>query len=128
MKGKLFIILTVLLVISYFLYEHGNGNKAKKLQDNPENYITGVVTDSNGKPLHKVTVYLLGADIKTGTDKDGAYKIKAVIGDELIFSHPMFKKKDIVIKDKVENVTLYGLNEDNLKDRVKEDFPDMNIQ
>lgn len=128
MKGKMFIILTVLLIISYFLYEHGNNNKNKKLEDGPEKYITGVITDTEGKPIPKVMVYLLGADIKSGTNSDGEYKIKAVIGDELIITHPLYKKRAIEIKNRAENITLYKTNEDNLKDKIKEDFPNMEVQ
>lgn len=128
MKGKMFIILTVLLIVSYFLYEHGNSNKNKKLEDGPEKYITGVITDTQGKPIPKVMVYLLGADIKSGTNNEGEYKIKAVIGDELIITHPLYKKRAIEIKNKVENITLYKTDEDSLKDKIKEDFPDMEVQ
>lgn len=127
MKGKMFIILAVMLVISYFLYQHGN--KASQQPDDPSRYITGAVTDSQGSPISKATVYLLGADTKVGTDGNGEYKIKAVVGDELIITHPMYKKRAIEIKSKSENVTLLLLNEkDELKDKIKEDFPEMDIQ
>jgi len=129
MKGKMFIILAVLLVISYFLYEHGKKNSQAQRQDDPSKYISGVVTDTKGNPIPKVTVYLLGADLKDGTNSSGEYRIKAVIGDELIISHPMYKKRAIEIKNKTENIVLQGVNENNeLKDKIKEDFPDMEVQ
>ena len=123
----MFILLTVMLVISYFLYQHGN--KQPKVQDDPSRYITGIVSDSKGNPIPKVTVYLLGDDVKAGTNSEGEYKIRAVIGDELIITHPLYKKRAIEIKSKAENVTLLLLNEkDELKEKLKEDFPDMEIQ
>ncbi|WP_165973314.1 TonB-dependent receptor [Pedobacter sp. ok626] len=63
--------------------------------------ITGRVTDTEGKPLAKVSVMVKGASGGFGrglqTDADGKYTINANPGDILTFSFVGFKKKELKV-------------------------------
>lgn len=126
MKGKMFLIMGVLLIASYFLYEYKGRPKTGKDKD-PAKIVTGTVTNTNGSPVSKATIYLLGTEIKAHSDKNGEYSIEAREGDEFIVSHPMYNKKSVEVKSPKENITLIPKDND-LKDKIQEDFPDMEVE
>lgn len=126
MKGKLFLIMGVLLIASYFLYEYKGAPGARKEKE-PAKIVTGVITSTNGSPVSKATIYLLGTEIKAYSDRDGEYSIEAREGDEFIVSHPMYNKKSVDVKSPKENITLVPKGDD-LKDKIQEDFPDMKVE
>lgn len=53
----------------------------------PENYISGIVYNLKNKPLISATVYRIGTDKGTVTDKKGEFKLKANKGDEISISY-----------------------------------------
>lgn len=126
MKGKMFLVMLALLVISYFLYEFRGGPKRAKVKE-PAQMVTGVISDGNGNPIPKATIYVLGAETKAYTDKNGEYIIEATKGDELIISHSQYKRRSIEVNEKKENINL-ELKNSELKDKIKEDFPEMEIK
>lgn len=126
MKGKLFLIMGILLIASYFLYEYkGRPNTGKEKE--PPKIVTGTINNTNGNPVSKATIYLLGTEIKAYSDKNGEYSIEAREGDELIVSHPMYNKKSIEVKGPKENITLATKGSD-LKEKIQEEFPNLDIQ
>ena len=101
------IILLILLVISYFLYEwKGNPVEMKERKQQQKEYITGTITNQNGNPVSKATVYLLGSSIKSNSNGEGEYSIEATIGDELIISHPKYENHSVEVKDKIQDIRL----------------------
>lgn len=59
--------------------------KKQKKYKTPPITITGTVADSTNVPLGNVDVLIKGKSIQTKTDSLGAFKIKANIGDILVF-------------------------------------------
>lgn len=128
MKGKMMLLLGVLLIGSYFLYEwRGNPQEISQRRKQTASYISGKVTGANGNPISKVTVYLLGSDRNTTSDSDGKYSIQAVVGDELVFSHPKYTTLSIEVKDTVQNVTLQP-KDTELTEQIRRDFPGVEIR
>lgn len=59
--------------------------------------IKGVVTDSSGEPIIGASVFIQGTSQGTITDLDGAFVIKAAIGQTLSISYVGFKTVDIAL-------------------------------
>ncbi|MFR9166464.1 MAG: carboxypeptidase-like regulatory domain-containing protein [Dysgonomonas sp.] len=108
MKGKMILIMGVLLIASYFLYEwKGNPrDKNRKKEVVHTEFVTGTITDHNGSIVSKATVYLLGSDEKTYSDSKGMFEIPAKDGDELIISHPRYKIQSVNVKKEKIDVIL----------------------
>ena len=70
--------------------------------------ISGVVLDDNKLPLPGANITVKGKNISTQTDFDGKYKIKAEVGDVLVFSYVGVKtfEQEIIDKSKKINITL----------------------
>ena len=69
--------------------------------------ISGVVLDENKLPLLGVNVIVKGKNISTQTDFDGKYKIKAEIGDVLVYTFTGFETKEVEISNNCINATLH---------------------
>lgn len=85
-----------------------------------EKTITGTVVDDNGFPLFDAFVSVKGSEKSATTDQDGAYTIKAMVGDVLEFDYVGFAKKTEVVKanTSVINVALANTNVQKLSDVV----------
>lgn len=68
--------------------------------------ISGVVLDENKLPLPGVNVIVKGKNISTQTDFDGKYKIKAEIGDVLVFTFTGFETKELEITNNYIDITM----------------------
>lgn len=74
---------------------------------NPEQTISGVVTDVSGLPLHGATVSVKGINKETQTDYNGKYSIKAKKGAILVFNFIGMETKEIRVRNsKTINVIL----------------------
>ena len=69
--------------------------------------ISGVVLDENKLPLPRVNVIVKGKNISTQTDFDGKYKIKAEIGDVLVYTFIGLETKELEISNNCINTTLH---------------------
>jgi len=61
--------------------------------------IKGKISDDKGSPLPGVTVVVKGTTTGALTDVDGAFSMKAKVGQTLTFSFIGYKTQDFVIKD-----------------------------
>ena len=69
----------------------------------------------------------MGSDRNTTSDSEGKYSIQAVVGDELVFSHPKYTTLSIEVKDTVQNVTLQP-KDTELTEQIRKDFPGVEIR
>ena len=69
-------------------------NKSEKYFG-PGNFVSGVVTDSDGLPLPGVNVIIKGTTIGTQTDFDGRYILKVPSNSKIVFSYIGFITKEI---------------------------------
>lgn len=69
--------------------------------------ISGLVLDENKLPLPGANVIVKGKNISTQTDYDGKYKIKAEIGDVLVYTFIGFETKELEISNNCINATLH---------------------
>ena len=61
--------------------------------------VTGIVTDETNTPLTGVNILIKNSSKGTQTDFDGAYQLKASIGDELEFNYVGYKTVTRKVKD-----------------------------
>lgn len=128
MKGKMMLIMGVLLIGSFFLYKwKGTPHDIKQKHKREAEYVTGTISNENGNPISRVTVYLIGSEAKGYSDNNGKYTIEGVIGDELHFSHPRYKSQTVEVQDKVLDVVLI-FKDDKLKEQIKSDFPGAEVK
>ena len=64
--------------------------------------VSGVVRDSEGKPLPGVGVFIVGTTTGVITDNDGAYSIKVAAGQELRFSSMGYKDETVKVGSRSE--------------------------
>ncbi len=64
--------------------------------------VSGVVRDSEGKPLPGVGVLIVGTTTGVITDNDGAYSIKVAAGQELRFSSMGYKDETVKVGSRSE--------------------------
>lgn len=125
-KGTLGVFMLVLLAISYFLYDHTGPNK-KSTKENKVTTVTGKITDKeNGNAISKVTVQLNDSPTKVLTNEKGEYSIPAEKGEQLFISHPKYQRTSVEITEGTQDIQLTPKNSE-LEDKLKEDFPDMQI-
>ncbi len=72
--------------------------------------VTGVVTDSLGKPFPGVLITIKNTSIGTQANEKGTYSMKANLGDVLEFSFLGYEDKEIIIKSNIINVQLTNPN------------------
>ena len=124
MKVKIGALMLVFLIISYFLNEQFGGSNKTKENINVM-IVTGKVTNQeSGNAVLRATVQIIGAPTKTFTDDNGEYSIPCNIGDELLVSHPKFKRISIEVTVETQDIQLIP-KDSQLKDKLEEDFPDM---
>lgn len=69
--------------------------------------VTGIVVDNTNEPLIGVNISIKDAPgLGTVTDIDGRYKVKVNMYQHLIFSYLGFEKQEVIVKEKVINVTM----------------------
>ena len=131
MKGKMFLAMLGLLVISFFIYQFRESKRSenRRKREESKEMVSGIITDQyTNEPVSKATIYLLGSEKKANSNSRGAYEIEARMGDELIISHARYKKKSVEITSTDENIKLIPIEvDDNLKEKIEEDFPEMEI-
>ncbi|MSP08474.1 MAG: TonB-dependent receptor [Chitinophagaceae bacterium] len=64
-----------------------------------ETNFTGKVKDEQGKPLSGATLSIKGSQVKTQTNTDGLFSIKATIGNILVVSFSGFSNQSYTLKD-----------------------------
>lgn len=69
--------------------------------------VTGVVTDSIGKPLPGATIVIKNTSSGVQTNEKSEYSIKANIGDVLVFSYLGYEDKVITVNSNKINVQLH---------------------
>lgn len=69
-----------------------------------EKTFSGVVVDNADEPVIGATVVLKGTEIRTITDLDGAFKIKANTGATLVISYIGCKTEEVTVKDNMRVV------------------------
>lgn len=127
MKGKLGIIFGLFCVASFFLYRMGESNRAKMTK---ETFINGKVIDAvNEKPIQGVRIAVAGNNPKSASDENGDFVVLARNSEELILKHPDYKSTVISAQDaklvRLEPQT--AASEDTLKEQIKKDFPDAEV-
>lgn len=69
--------------------------------------VTGTVVDNNKEPLIGVSISIKDSPgLGTVTDIDGKYNIKVKTYQQLVFSYVGFEKQEVVVKDRIINITL----------------------
>ena len=81
--------------------------------------VTGIITDSSGKPLSAASVKIKGTSRGTITDNQGAFSIQASAGTTLEISALNYATKEVVIGDQnYYNIVLSSVNNAELSDVV----------
>ncbi|MWB95022.1 hypothetical protein GON26_11650 [Flavobacterium sp. GA093] len=70
--------------------------------NNKRKEYSGVLLDNQNIPLPSANVVLKGTKIRTQTNFDGKFSIKAKKGDTLIFSYIGFENKEFKLKNKLQ--------------------------
>lgn len=99
MKSKLGIVLFVVCIISFFLYEKkGSNNTTDK-----EVLFRGVVLSTpDNLPINNVEVGIAGFNASTLTNVDGEYLIMVKPSQELVFKHKDYKSQVVKFDDAKE--------------------------
>lgn len=119
MKSKLGIILVLLCVVSFYIYDSKDIKKTK--QQEKEVLINGkIVNAANDKPIEGVTIAIQGTNPKSLSNANGEYAIMARGEQELVFKHPKYKSLVIGAKD-AKAIKMEATNPDEVK-RLHEDF------
>lgn len=90
MKAKLGIILVLLCVVSFFIYDARDIKKTNKMQK--ETLISGrIVNAKNDIPIEGATIAIQGGNPKSLSNANGEYAIVARGDQELVFKHPKYR-------------------------------------
>lgn len=120
MKAKLGIILALLCVVSFFIYDWQDVKKTKK-QDK-EVLINGKIVDAvDNTPISGVTIAIQGTNPKSLSNAEGEYAIMARGSDELVFKHAKYRPIVILAKD-AKAIKMEVSNSDSTK--ILEDKPE----
>jgi len=87
------VLASVLILFSLFKIE------ANPIINQPQEVVTGTVTDEDGIPLPDVNIIISGTTQGTQTDFDGNYSIEASKGDVLVFSYIGMKQGSVTVGD-----------------------------
>jgi len=98
------ILLFALLVFTIGVYSLFGNTRGVNLSDLAayQHRIKGVVTDSNGIPIHGVNVEIKGSSGGTFTNEEGIFYVEAAPSDVLILSYIGFKRLEVVVGSSVE--------------------------
>ena len=69
------------------------------ISNGQETNFTGKVKDEQGKPLAGASISIKGSKVKTQTSNNGAFSIKATIGNILVVSFSGFSNQSYTLKD-----------------------------
>ena len=120
-KGKLGLLMLLFLVGSYFLYQHKSPETTGKQKENVIT-VTGQVTDRHsGKPIVKATVEVTGTPTRVVTDDQGVYSIPASKGNQLLVTHPKYRRMMFEITGSVEDIQL--VSKDQPLEKKTEEMP-----
>jgi hypothetical protein len=78
-------------------------DEANSNLSNPQDEFYGVVVDEKGAPIPDVNIRLKGSKKFISSNFDGSFKIKACIGDTLIFTHFRSEYKEITLLNSSKN-------------------------
>lgn len=113
MKAKLGIILVVLCVVSFYIYDSKDIKKTK--QQAKETLINGkIVNAADDKPISGASIAIQGTNPKSLSNANGEYAILARGDQELVFKHPDYKSLVIVAKD-AKVIKMEATNPDEIK-------------
>lgn len=119
MKAKLGIILALLCIVSFFIYDSKDIKKTK--QQEKEILINGkIVNAADDKPIEGVTIAIQGTNPKSLSNANGEYAIMARGDQELVFKHPKYKSLVISGKD-AKTIKMEATNPEETK-RLQENF------
>nr|WP_297167700.1 carboxypeptidase-like regulatory domain-containing protein [uncultured Dysgonomonas sp.] len=119
MKAKLGIILVLLCVVSFYIYDSKDIKKTK--QQEKVTLISGkIVNAENGQPVKDVAIAIQGTNPQSLSNAEGEYIIQARGDQELVFKHPKYKSLVITAKD-AKAIKMEATNPDDIK-RLQEDF------
>lgn len=119
MKAKLGIILVLLCVVSFYIYDSKDIKKTK--QQEKVTLISGkIVNAENGQPVKDVAIAIQGTNPQSLSNAEGEYIIQARGDQELVFKHPKYKSLVITAKN-AKAIKMEATNPDDIK-RLQEDF------
>lgn len=91
----------------YYLGRNNFGIYGNRLPDQPVSTVSGIVTDSNGRPLPQVTVLVKGTTLGTPTDAGGRYTLQLPSGNHtLVFRFLGYASQEILVRGSVMNVRM----------------------
>lgn len=97
MKGKIGLLMVVLCVISFFIY---NMDGSKKVKTDVEKIIEGkVVSLEDETPIEGVTISFQGENYKSRTNGLGEFAIFTKGDQELVFRHNNYRTEVVLAKD-----------------------------
>lgn len=76
-----------------------------------QSLVTGVVVDQNGDPIIGAQIQVSGTNVRTATDLNGRYSIRAAKGDKLEVSYVGFARKVVTVAGSVTDITLQSTND-----------------
>jgi len=125
MKARLGIIMIILCVISFFLYNKG-GSKSGSTA-NVEQLIQGQIVDATTeRPLEGVSVAKQGTNPSALSNSEGRYAILAFTNKELVFRRDGYKTQVVPAKD--AKLVKLEVADSAFINKVKADFPNAEIE
>lgn len=119
MKAKLGIILVLLCVVSFFIYDARDIKKTNQLQK--ETLISGKIIDAaNDQPIKGVEIAIQGTNPQSLSNADGEYAIMARGDQQLVFKRSGYKTLIVDAKD-AKTIKMEATNPDDVK-RLQDDF------
>lgn len=119
MKAKLGIILVLLCVISFFIYDARDIKKTNQLQK--ETLISGKIIDAaNDQPINGVEIAIQGTNPQFLSNAEGEYAIMARGDQQLVFKRSGYKTLIVDAKD-AKTIKMEATNPDDVK-RLQDDF------
>ncbi len=123
MKSKLGIIMILMCVVSFFIYQ---AKDTKQVDSKREKLIQGKVVDaSTNKPIEGVSIAFQGENPKSLSNAQGEFAILALNDQELVFRHGNYKSQVVIAKD--AKLVKMELADTEYIEKVKADFPNAEI-
>lgn len=119
MKSKLGIILVLLCVVSFYIYDQKDIKKTKNLEK--ETLISGKIVDAaNDQPIQGASIAIQGTNPQSLSNANGEYAIMARKDQELVFRHAQYKSLTIDAKD-AKTIKMEATNPEDAK-RIQDNF------
>ena len=93
---------------AHALLPHDNVAFSTELQQ--QRTVSGIVTDENGEALPGVTVVVKGTKVRSLTDGNGRFSIKAAQGQTLVFSYIGYERYEKKVTSTTLNVSLKSMD------------------